>query len=161
MSSSQILLIGAMVAVGWLWFYLFGRQLIFDIKVAFPLIKKFNNGNELINVNSKRYTFVSLSLCIIFILAITAVFIFVIKKLYIKISFFVGAVICLIMVINSVNPKSKNYFDSFCNSYYRFIENDDLRQSVYEKKYKKIIQLTNNSGVNSDFIPLFNKEDKK
>ena len=38
----KILLSGVMIAAGWLSYYLFGRQLLFNFQTAYPLIRQMN-----------------------------------------------------------------------------------------------------------------------
>lgn len=46
---------------GWLWFYLFLRQLIFNFATALPLLKRFAKaGDGLISPNAKRYLTISI-----------------------------------------------------------------------------------------------------
>ena len=56
----KIMLAGALVLAGFLWSYLFLRQFLFNIRVAYPLINKMNGLQpELIGVGAKRYTLIS------------------------------------------------------------------------------------------------------
>ena len=62
----KIIFAGAIFLGGWLWFYLFLRQLLFNLCTAFPLIKAMNTAQpELIAVGAKRYTIVSLCSCLV------------------------------------------------------------------------------------------------
>lgn len=154
----NFLWLGAIAFGGWLWFYLFGRQFLFNVMIAFPLIKKMNKDKVLININSKRYTIIS---CVVCGLLIAAGFlILLVKPLYLKIGFFCGALVCLIMVYSTMKAENKSMFDAFLSSYYRFVEDDELRQAMYEKKYKKMIGRVNDLECDTSFIPSFKKEKK-
>ena len=49
---------------GWLWAYLFVRQLLFNLQTAYPLIKKMKAADpDLIAVGAKRYTDISMIVC--------------------------------------------------------------------------------------------------
>lgn len=157
MTAMQILWLGAIAFGGWIWFYLFGRQFMFNFGVAFPLIKKMNAEKELININSRRYTVISTIVTGLCLLA--GFLMLLVKALYLKLGFFGGALVCLIMLWGKINPKEKGMFDSFCSSYYRFIEDDELRQAVYEKKYKKIIKRVHDMECDTSFVPSFKDKD--
>ena len=56
----KILGAGALLMVGWLWFYLFVRQFLFNFLTAYPMIKRMQAAQEdLIAIGAKRYTTVS------------------------------------------------------------------------------------------------------
>ena len=60
----KIMLVGAIFLGGWLWAYLFIRQLMFNFRVAYPLIRDMNTlREELIAVGAKRYTTISTITC--------------------------------------------------------------------------------------------------
>ena len=60
----KILGAGALLMAGWLWFYLFVRQFLFNFFTAYPLIKKMQAAQEgLIAIGAKRYTTVSVISC--------------------------------------------------------------------------------------------------
>ena len=60
----KILGAGVLLVLGWLWFYLFVRQFLFNFFTAYPLIKKMQAAKEdLIAVGAKRYTGVSVASC--------------------------------------------------------------------------------------------------
>ena len=60
----KVLFGGAIMLGGWLWFYLFVRQFLFNFMTAYPLIKQMTAADaELISPNAKRYTSVSVGLC--------------------------------------------------------------------------------------------------
>ena len=83
---------------GWLWFYVFVRQFLFNFVTAYPLIKKMREIDpELIAVGAKRYTTTSVLVCTL----ISAVIIFVVLRFcpdYLKIAFFVAAALCMWML---------------------------------------------------------------
>ena len=60
----KIMLTGAIFLGGWLWAYLFVRQLMFNFAVAYPLIRNMNALREdLIAIGAKRYTTISVITC--------------------------------------------------------------------------------------------------
>lgn len=145
--------LGAILFGGWLWFYLFGRQFMFNLRVAFPLIKAMNKDKTLINVNSVRYTNISNVVCVLLLIA--GLLMLIVKVLYLKIGFFAGALICLIMIASKIKPDQQPMFNAFLASYYRFVEDDELRQAMFEKKYKKMIARVNELECDTSWIPSF------
>ena len=56
----KIMLAGAIFVGGWVLFYLFGRQFVFNFLTAFPLIRAMNETQpDLIDRSAKNYTVVS------------------------------------------------------------------------------------------------------
>ena len=98
----KVIFAGAMFLVGWLWFYLFFRQFLFNILVAFPMIKAMNKAQtDLIAIGAKRYTIVSLIACTV-VCAIVAGIIIWLCPLYLIISFLVGALLSKKVSLGSV-----------------------------------------------------------
>ncbi len=153
----KILLAAAVFFGGWLWFYLIVRQLLFNFSVAFPLIRKMQALDpELIAVGAKRYTTISILVC----MAVSAVLLFVMIHfcpLYLIISFAVGALLCFGMLITKVRPENRDMFDSFCIGYYRFVADDELRTAIYNKDIKKINHRLRDMGMSGTFVPEFRK----
>ena len=91
----KIMLAAAIFFGGWLWSYLFVRQLMFNFRVAYPLIRSMNALREdLIAVGAKRYTGISVAICLVF----AALVLFVVIRfcpVYLWVSFLVGAVSAL------------------------------------------------------------------
>ena len=149
--------IGVFLMLGWLWFYLFIRQFMFNLLTAYPLIKKMNSAQaELIAIGASRYTHISSAVSLFFTL-LFAVLVLVFSSLYIKISFFVGGAVALIMFANKLSFKNRAMFDTFCASYYRFVPDDELRTLMYNKKPSQMKVRLHTMGVSSDFIPKFEK----
>ena len=159
MTAMQVLWAGAMLFAGWLFMYLFGRQFLFNFTVAYPLIKKMNTGSsELISPNAKKYTLVSvISTGIITLLGL--ILILFIKKVYLKISFYAGVIICAAMIFSQVKVTKRNMFEAFCATYYRFIFDDELRTHMYNKKVSGMKIRLHDMGLSTDWIPKFEKED--
>lgn len=156
----KVIFAGAMFLVGWLWFYLFFRQFLFNILVAFPMIKAMNKAQtDLIAIGAKRYTIVSLIACTV-VCAIVAGIIIWLCPLYLIISFLVGALVGFVMYIGKLTPKNRGMFDVFCNAYYRFVPDDELRTLMYNKNPHKMKVRLHTMGVSTDWIPDFKDKDK-
>lgn len=142
---------------GWLWFFLFVRQFLFNLTVAYPLIKSMKNASEdLIHKAAVKYTTTSMIICTVFI----AIVIFVVlrfAKPYLIISFFVGALVCFLILLNKFTPKCRQMFDSFCGTYYQFVPDDELRTAMFNKKTSQMKQRLHAMGVSTAFIPEFTK----
>lgn len=157
----KVIYAGAMFLVGWLWFYLFFRQFLFNILVAFPMIKAMNKAQtDLIAIGAKRYTIVSLIACTV-VCAIVAGIIIWLCSLYLIISFLVGALVGFVMYISKLTPKNRAMFDVFCNAYYRFVPDDELRTLMFNKNPHKMKVRLHTMGVSTDWIPDFKDKDKK
>ncbi len=155
----KIIFAGAMFLVGWLWFYLFFRQFLFNILTAFPLIKAMNKAQpNLIAIGAKRYTIVSFVACTV-VCAIVAGIIIWLCPLYLIISFIVGALVGFVMYIGKLSPKNRAMFDVFCNAYYRFVPDDELRTFMYNKNPHKMKVRLHTMGVSTDWIPNFKDKD--
>lgn len=149
----KIMLAAAIFFGGWLWFYLFGRQLCFNLLVAYPLIRKMRKAKaDLIAPTANGFTTVSLVVCLVFLAAVSFV---VIRfcKLYLLISFFVGALLALVLCIPKMNPDTRANFESFCSSYYRFVPDDELRTAMFNKKIPQMKLRLHDMEVPLDFIP--------
>ena len=151
----KIFYVAALFLGGWLWSYIFIRQIMFNFITAYPLIKKMNALQEnLIAVGAKRYTTISTLVCGVFSLILLAV---VIRfcPLYLAISFAAGAVIAFIMLIKMVSPRNRAMFDSFCAAYCRFVPDDELRTAMFNKKTGPIRSRLKAMGLTGSFIPDF------
>lgn len=151
----KIFYVAALFLGGWLWSYIFIRQIMFNFITAFPLIKQMNALQEnMIAVGAKRYTTISTVVCAVFSLILLAV---VIRfcPLYLTISFAGGAVIAFIMLIKMVSPRNRAMFDSFCTAYCRFVPDDELRTAMFNKKTGPIRSRLKAMGVSGSFIPDF------
>ena len=147
---------GAMLFfAGWLWYYIFVRQFLFNFLTAFPLIRKMQELDpDLIAIGAKRYTTTSVLVCSV----ISAVILFVILYFcptYMKISFFVGTALCLFMLLGKLSPDNKNMFENFCAGYCRFVPDDELRTLMYNKEIKKIDRRLRELGYDRSFVPEF------
>ena len=151
----KIMLCGAMVLGGFLWSYLFLRQFLFNILVAYPLINKMNALQpELIGVGAKRYTLISNLVSIVVGGAIAAA-VLVFCPLYIKISFAVGAVAAFLFIFFRTKAENRESFELFTNAYYRFVPDDELRTLLYKKEYKKVKTRLREMGIQGNFVPEF------
>ncbi len=144
--------------LGWLWFYLFMRQILFNVFTAFPLIRKMNAlQKDLIAVGAVRYTVVSLIVCLLIAAGLLALMIWL-CPVYMEISFAVGALLCLLLLIRQIGPSNRPMFDTFCTAYYRFVPDDELRTAMYNKKTGQIKIRLRAMGLEGSFVPEFKKE---
>lgn len=151
----KILYFAALFFVGWLTFYLFGRQLLFNFVTAFPLIRKMQNADKtLIDGNSVRYTVISVIVTSIICAVITGIVLWL-CPLYLKIGYGVGVLTALIMNANKLSPATRSNFDAFCGSYYRFIPDDELRTLMYNKNPHKMKVRLHTMGLRADIVPEF------
>lgn len=152
---TKILLAAGIFFLGWLWFYFIMRQFLFNLMTAYPLIRKMQSiDKDLIAIGAKRYTTTSVLVC----LAFSAVIIFVILyfcPLYLIISFSVGSLLCLVLIISKLSPSNKAMFESFCSGYCRFVPDDELRNIMYSKEIKKINKRLRELGYQESFVPVF------
>ena len=74
---------------------------------------------------------------------------------YLMVGFFIGVVSASVMVYAKMKPTSRDMFDSFCMTYYRFIPDDELRTAMYNKKPSQMKVRLHELGLSSDFIPEF------
>lgn len=154
---TKILLGGAMLFGGWLWFYLFGRQFLFNVMTAYPLIKAMQKLREdLIAIGARRYTTVSVIVCLV-ISAIILALVFGLCPVYLMVCFSVGAVTALLMLFSKMSPSNRFMFDTFCTGYYRFVPDDELRTAMYNKKTGQMKSRLKAMGIDGSFIPEFKK----
>ena len=141
--------------LGWLWFYLFLRQFLFNFLTAFPLIKKMQSlQKELIAIGAVRYTIISVLVCTV-ISAIIIALVLWLCPLIMEIAFFVGAAIGIIMYANKLTPSNRAMFDTFCVGYYRFVPDGELRTAMFNKKTSQIKVRLREMGIAGTFIPKF------
>ena len=143
--------------IGWIGYYLFARQLIFNLVTAFPLIRKMNETQEgLIAPGAKRYTVISSCVMGLLCLVICAV-VFWFCPMYQKICFASGAVVCAFMLSGKISADNRDMFDSFCSTYYKFVPDDELRTAMYNKKPSRMKLRLHDMGLSTSFIPTFKK----
>ena len=152
----QIMWAALVAAGGWMWFYLFLRQLIFSIFTAMPMVKRFSSaGEELMSVNAKRYVWMTTVVWILICGGIAAAVI-VFCKMYIWISFLAGGLIGLLLYVKRLTPETRSNFDSFCTTYYLFVPDDELRTAMFNNKLPQIKTRLAELGVDKDkIIPNF------
>lgn len=152
----KIMLAGALVLAGFLWSYLFLRQFLFNIRVAYPLINKMNSLQpELIGVGAKRYTLISNLVSLLVGAAIAFAVLFLVHQLYIEIAFAIGAVAAFLFIFFRTKPENKESFELFTNAYYRFVPDDELRTLLYKKEYKQVKARLREMGIQGTFVPDF------
>ena len=155
---TKIMLCAGVFFGGWLWFYLFMRQFLFSLMTAYPMIRKMQEIDpNLIAVGAKRYTNTSIIVCTVF----SAIVLFVIFRFcphYLIISFFVGAVLCMLMLWGKLSPQNKAMFENFCAGYCRFVGDDELRTLMFNKEIKKINRRLREMGYDRSFVPEFKQD---
>ena len=146
---------GALLMAGWLWFYLFVRQFLFNFLTAYPLIKRMQAAQEdLIAIGAKRYTTVSVISCAV-VCAIVIAIVVAFCPWYFIACFFVGALVALFMYLPLLGPANRDMFDAFCMKYYSFVPDDELRTAMYNKKPSQMKVRLHDMGVSDAFIPEF------
>lgn len=162
MTSMTYIWIGVLALLGWLLAYLFIRQLFFNCKTAYPVLKKMKEADEnlIVFINAKRYTTISMITCIL-VFAVFSILVIILKfiKLPMKIGFFAGALICVFMLLGKTGPEHQKMFESFCAAYYRFVPDDQLRTDMYNLKVPAMKLRCHDMNVSTDWIPDFVKED--
>ena len=157
----KIMWAGAIFLGGWLYAYLFVRQLLFNFQTAYPIIRKMKaTAPDLIGPGATSYTHISTAVCCFFLL----LFGFVVIRfcpLYLLITFFVGALSAALMLIARTRPENPDMFDAFCGTYYRFVPDDELRTAMFNKKVGQIKQRLYNMGLKRDMIPEFKKSENE
>ena len=154
----KILYGGVALFGGWLWFYMLLRQFLFNIMTAYPVIKRMKKiDKELIAIGATRYTTISLIVTGL-VAAVIAFLIFHFGKSHIYINFVVGGVIGLLMYIRKLDYKNRAMFEAFCNSYYRFVPDDELRTAIYNKKYGQVKSRLKAMGFDETFVPEFREK---
>ena len=147
----------ALTFLGWIGYYLFGRQLVFNFKVAFSLIRQMNETQEeLIAPGAKRYTVISTIVMAVLCLVVCIV-VLLFCPLYLKICFACGIVVCAAMLLGKISPNNREMFDSFCTAYYKFVPDDELRTAMYNKKPSRMKLRLHDMGLSTAFIPTFKK----
>lgn len=153
----KIMLVGAIFLGGWLWFYLFLRQFLFNIVIAYPLTKKMRaTAEDLITKAANKYTTISVVVCVVFM----ALVIFLVLRfcpVYLKIGFAAGAIIGLLVYARNFTVRNRAMFDVFCGTYYNFVPDDELRTAMYNKKPSQMKLRLHDMGLPIDFIPEFKK----
>ena len=142
---------------GWLFFYLFGRQLVFNFSAAYPMIKKMREQDkDLIAPGADKYTNISVLVCVVTFAIVVAI---VIRfcPLYLKISFAVGALSALLMYRPHSKVSDRSTFDLFCSAYSRFVPDDELRTAMYNRKPKQIRNRVREMGFDPSFVPTFSE----
>ena len=151
----KIMLSGVMVLAGFLWSYLFVRQFLFNLLVAYPLIKKMKGLQaDLIGPGAVSYTRVSDVVCIV-LAGVTLFLVIRFCPLYLQISFAGGAIAAIVFILLRTKPEKKEMFDTFSGAYYRFVPDDELRTLLYNRDYKKIKSRLKDMDIQGSFIPDF------
>ena len=154
-TSMKIMVSGALVLGGFLWSYLFIRQLLFNVRIGHPMIAKMNKLQPgMIAPGATKYTVIS---DIVNLVVAGGILFLIIHfcPLYLILSFAGGALFAFIVLLFRIKPSNKQSFDLFSTAYYRFIPDDELRTIVYNKDYGKVKARLKKMGVKDTFIPQF------
>ena len=144
---------------GWLWFYLFLRQLIFNFATALPMLRRFEKaGDGLIAPSAGRYMAVSVIVWLL-VCGGTAALVLHFAALYLKISFAAGGVLGALIYIRHYGPDTKSNFNDFCSTYYRFVPDDELRTAMYNSKTGQMKARLGEMGADkAALIPEFKRD---
>ena len=154
----KILWAGAIFFGGWLWFYLFGRQLVFNFRIALPMVKKMNTAREgLVAPGAGKYTWISNLLCLL-LLAVGCSVVIRFCRLYLIIFFFVGFAVAFVTYFITCKITTPSVWDLFCSGYYRFVPDDELRTAIYNKDMERIKRRLYDMDVPRDFLPKLKKK---
>ena len=151
----RIILVSFLFLAGFLWSYLFIRQIMFNLRIATPLINRMRTEKEdLIAVGAIRYTTLSTVVCTFISLLLLGITVYLCRNYwYYLVGFGLGAVISFVMLLKMVRSDSRNMFISFCSGYYRFIPDDELRTAVYNQKAGPIRSRLREMGLRGEIIP--------
>ena len=154
---SKIMLAAAIFFGGWLFSYLFVRQLAFNYMTAYPMIKKLRaQDKDLIAPGADKYTNISVIVCVVLILIVFSVVIYLCRNhLYLIVCFFIGVVSAFVMFLPRLKITERSTFELFCSAYSRFVPDDELRTAMFERKHKDIRRRLRDMGLDDSFIPTF------
>ena len=148
---------GAIFFGGWLLFYLFGRQIVFNFTAAYPTIKKLRaQDKELLAPGADKYTLISVIVCTVVLLAVSAVVIRFCKT-YQIICYFVGLGAALAMYLPNCRIKTRSTFEIFCSAYSRFVPDDELRTAMFNRDPKAMKRRLHEMGYDDEIVPEFKK----
>ena len=152
---SKIMFGAVFFILGWFFFYLFVRQLLFNFFTAYPLIRKMRKlYDELIAIGAARYTTVSVVVNGLLCAVIVGLILWLCPA-YMQLSFAIGVALGLFMYLNKLSPSTRAMFDAFCAGYCRFVPDDELRMAMYNKKTGQIKSRLKAMGIKETFIPEF------
>ena len=69
-----------------------------------------------------------------------------------------GIRVAVVLLIPRVSARNREMFDSFCNSYCRFVPDDELRTAMYNKKTGQMKARLKAMGIDGSFIPDFKEK---
>lgn len=142
---------------GWLFSYLFVRQLAFNFMTAYPMVKKMRALDpELVAPGADKYTNMSVIVCLV-VIAIISFVVIRFCKLYLIISFFVGVISALLMFLPKMKITESDTFNLFCSAYSRFVPDDELRTAMFEREPKRMRSRLKELELDSSVIPTFPK----
>lgn len=154
--SMKIMWAAAIFFGGWLFFYLFGRQLVFNFTTAYPTIRKMREQDkDLIAPGADKYTNISVLVCVV-VLLILGFLVIRFCPLYLSISCGVGALSAFLMYLPHSKISDRATFDLFCSAYSRFVPDDELRTAMFNRKPKEMRSRMRAMGLDPAFIPSFN-----
>lgn len=155
----QIMWAALLFVAGWLWYYFFARQIVFNLTTVLPMINRFKKADkDLISVNANRLCIIS---CIVWLIICGASLALIIHfmKLYLWLSFIGGGIIGVLTYITRYGPTTKSNFSDFCATYYRFVPDDMLRTAMYNNKISEMKVRLDEMGIDKTLIiPEFKHE---
>ena len=142
---------------GWLFSYLFVRQLAFNFRIAYPMIRKLRTKDkDLIAPGADKYTNISVIVSAFVILLIFFVVTFFCRtRLHLLIGFSFGVVSAFLLFLPRLKITERATFDLFCSAYSRFIPDDELRTAMYERDPKGIRRRLRALDQDDSIIPTF------
>ena len=157
MSPMTVMWCGAFIVIGWFVFFIFGRQIMYNLRIAFPLIKKIRGVNEdLIAIGAKRYTIISCVVMSVFLIIAFALAIIFCPVAFLM-SFLIGFFMGLFSYIPVMTVNNKEMFETFMFAYYKFVPDDALRTAMYNKKVSQVKVRLHEMEISTDWIPEFKK----
>ena len=140
-----------MLVVGWLYFYICLRQLIFDFTVGYPLIKRFGAaGDQIIAVKPAR-SLNTISVCVWFALCAGLGFLVIhFCPLWLMLPFWGGALLGVATFATRLGPGTKSNLEAWLRTYYRFMPDDELRTACYNTDLPRIRAALRALGVEAD-----------
>ena len=156
--SLKIMLAAGVFLGGFLWAYLFLRQVFYNFLIAYPMIRRMNALQpDLIAVGAKRYTNVSVIVSLLFALLVLGLILHF-CPLYIIISFAVGGLLSVVLFLPKMKLNDKGMFELFCNAYYHFVPDDALRTALYNRDAKAVKARLREMEIKGTFLPDFKKK---
>ena len=146
---------GAIFFGGWLIFYLFGRQIVFNFTAAYPTMKKMRaQDKDLLAPGADKYTLVSVIVCFVVFLLVSGIVVRFCKT-YQIICYFIGVLAALAMYLPNCRIKTRSTFEIFCSAYSRFVPDDELRTAMFNRDPNAMRRRLRDMGYDDGIVPEF------